>query len=123
LTWPARVLARDVHRDCRTADGTEVSIWAYPCGIPPRRWREGAFTPAIFILIQDGFAYLRYRIKHRGSWVVEIREHSFERIVADGVFLNRSSAMDQFEKTRRQLSTLRIAEIGQAALGSPARPG
>jgi hypothetical protein len=110
--WRARFLSSNVHRECGTADGRTVSIWAYPYGIPPRSWGV-SFAPAAFVIIQDSFAYLRYRIKYRGAWVVEIREHSAERVVAERIFPNRSSAIDQFTVAQHQSSRLPIAEIGQ----------
>lgn len=59
LPWRIRVLSRFVHRDALTADGTGLSIWAFPRGIRPSASWSVAYAPGAFWVIRvifDNFA-------------------------------------------------------------------
>lgn len=120
LNWPARKLTPYVRRDALTLDGRGVTLWAYPCGIPPRGWRV-SFAPAIFVFVQDAWAFLRYRIKHHGAWVVELRDQSVDRVVADGTFPSRTAAMDGLEDARRVVPNLALGAIANETLKAPSK--
>jgi hypothetical protein len=75
------------------------------------------FNPQPFAIIREAFNYLRYRVRYRGSWVLEVRD-DMERVVAERTFPNRSTAIDQFVATRKRLRTVTRTEIDKATLGA-----
>ena len=114
LPWRARVLSRFVHRDARTADGTEVSIWAFPRGIRPSASWSVSYAPGAFWVIGVIFENLRYRIKYRGAWVVEVRNPVSDLPFDDRVLRSRSEALDTVEQMRRRVETVTLDHIGKA---------
>lgn len=114
VTWRARVLSRFVHRDARTADGTEVSIWAFPRGIRPSASWSVSFAPDVFWVVRAIFEHLRYRIKYRGAWVVEIRDPASDLPLDDRVLRSRAQAMDTVEATCMRIQTVTLGHIGKA---------
>ena len=114
LTWSSRVASRYVHRDVRTADGTELSIWAFPRGIRPASTWSVSFAPWPVWATRIVFENLRYRTKYRSAWVVEIRNPQSDLPLDDRVLPSRRAAMDTVEQTRVRLSGLPLDHVGRA---------
>jgi hypothetical protein len=119
-----RALASAVYRGCPTKNGTQVTLCAYPLGTRStrREYARPALTPGSLVLIAETYRYLRYRIEYRGAWVLEIREKSSDRSLAERVLPTREAAMDQFDDTRSRVKTTALADISEILTQKPAPP-
>jgi hypothetical protein len=114
LTRRSRVASRYVRRDLCAADGTEVSVWAFPRGIRPTAAWSVSVAPNSLWVIRVVFENVRYRTKYRGAWVVEVRNPDSDLPIDERIVPSRRAAMDTVEQARTRLAGLSLDHIGMA---------
>ncbi len=113
LTWRDRSASRYVHREARLADGTDVSIWAFPRGIRPAGSWSVSVAPWPVWAIRIVFENVRYRVKYRGAWVVEVRNPTSDLPLDDRNVPSRADAMNLLEAARRRADTVALDRVGK----------
>jgi hypothetical protein len=97
----------------RLPDGSEVTLVARPAGYPLTESYSRMFVPGLFSDLYDLFRYLRYRVQHRGHWMIDVLQGDLthgglafanEKIITTLPRPNRKAARSGVEEVARLLA-------------------
>lgn len=122
--WRAsRRLHGPIGRRVYTREGEKLILYAYQKGMPPavtpNAWD---FAPAIFGVGQYIYLYLRYRIRYKGAYILDIREPGSTASLAIKEFDSRAQALEELEQVTFRLKSLTRAAVAGAFAPPPDAP-
>ena len=89
-------------------DGSAVTLVAKPAGYPVVESRGRMAVPLSINLLYDVVRYLRYRVGHRGTWVI----HVFDGDLSEGG-LRDAREIRTLSVPSRRMSRERVEEVSQ----------